>query len=144
MKSFFATFFFTSVLLLTILSCKKTAAPTVWQTDLEGKWRITRIAVDSNQNGILDNNEMLAPTSYDSTHFYSFGTNGKGSLSYLDSSIANFSWNLLHNSTCLQMVYTGAVTGTFNWLIDTLSDEAMTLRDTTAHPITWNLYTRQH
>ena len=144
MKKYFSILFCFSILVISIYSCKKSAPASVQQNDITGNWRITRIAIDSNGNGIIDNNELLAPTSYDSTHVYLFNSNGTGQVTSGGSITGTFSWSLLNDNTYLNLYFSGSATGQVVEHIDTLSAEVMTLRDTSVKPIVWNLYTKQH
>ena len=124
-------------------ACKKSAHNSVQHDDITGKWRKTRSAIDTNGNGIIDNNELLAPDTYDSTHILIFNNDGTGEITYMNTNVATFSWSLENNNTYLKIYYAGSITGLTYQHLDTLTYAAMTLRDTTGMSIVWSLYTKQ-
>ena len=126
------------------LSCKKTTKSSVQHDDIMGKWRRTRVAIDTNGNKKIDDLELLSPSSYDSTHVLVFNSDGSGLITSSNVSVGTFSWSLENNNTYLRIDYAGSATGTITQHIDTLSSSAMTLRDTTGVSVVWNLYTKQH
>ncbi len=144
MKQYRSAISLACILVSFLFSCKKSESSSVQQNDLTGNWRITRIAIDSNGNGIIDNNELLAATFYDSTHVYQFSSDGTGQVTSSGSNISSFSWALINDNTYLKLYFPGSITGQAIQHLDTLSAEVMTLRDTSVTPVVWNLYTKQH
>lgn len=91
----------------------------------------------------MDNNELLAPSSYDSTHVLVFNSDGSGQITYMNTNVASFSWTLENNNTYLKIYYPGSINGLTIQHIDTLSSVSMTLRDTTGISVVWDLFTKQ-
>lgn len=132
------------LLALVAFSCTKTTKNSVQQDTITGKWRKTRIAVDSNGNGVIDNAELLSVTSYDSTHVFVFSSDGSGSITSMNAVVGDFKWSLENNNTFLNITFPAGAIGTSGSRhIDTLAKYEMTLRDATAGMRRWDLYTKQ-
>jgi hypothetical protein len=129
---------------LVVFSCTKTTKNSIEQDTITGKWRKTRIAIDSNGNGVIDNLELLSVTSYDSAHVFVFSGDGTGSITSMNTVVGDFKWSLENNNTYLKITFPAGATGTSGSRhIDTLAKYEMTLRDTTGGMIKWDLYTKQ-
>lgn len=123
-------------------ACKKSSKTSIQHNDITGKWRKTRIAVDTNGNRLIDNLELLSVSAYDSTHILVFNNDGSGQITYMNTNVGAFSWSLENNNTYLKIVYAG-LSSAIEQHIDTLTADAMTLRDTTGISVIWNLFTKQ-
>jgi len=132
---------FTFLFALALFSCTKPGGSSRQHDYITGKWRKTRTAVDSNHNGIIDNFELLAPSAYDSTHVLVFNSDGSGAITSSGATAGAFTWSLQRNNTYLVISYGDTAFGHY---IDTLSRDAMTLRDTTISSISWSMYTKQY
>jgi hypothetical protein len=129
---------------LFVFSFTKNTKNSIEQDTITGKWRKTRLAVDSNGNGAIDNLELLSVTSYDSTHVFVFSGDGSGSITSMNAVVGDFKWSLENNNTYLKIAFPAGATGiSGSRHIDTLAKYEMTLRDTTAGMTKWDLYTKQ-
>lgn len=132
------------LLVAAVTACKKSTPTSVQQNYLTGKWRKTRVATDSNNNGRIDDLELSQVTSYDSTHVFVFNIDGSGTILTGTTQVGTFNWQLENSNTYLKVDYypgTG-LTNIYEHL-DTLAKEAFTLRDTTGSMVRWSMYTKQ-
>jgi len=115
-------------------SCHKSNKSNTAMDLLPGSWKGTFVAVDSNNNNILDVSEQRTDPF---NEVYTFNKDLSGTHTYTIGStttIDTFSWTITQNYTYLNITYKGT---TSPLRIDYISHNDLTLRNSATSPVSW-------
>lgn len=130
-------------------SCRKEKEPDTVYTRLEGVWNITQIAMDGNDNGKLDNDEVKDMLPNDIERML-FNLDGSGAHLVIFNGVSTyypFSWTLTEinsdpqaENTQLERVMLG---DTLVSTIEALAEKRIVLRNHTLPGLSWYIMTRK-
>lgn len=122
------------VLAVAFQSCKKKKDETP-AAKLAGKWKLSQVGIDSNNNNTVDPAEVISADSF--KLFIAFGGDGSGTFTFNlfgNDLNSNFTWQLINNNADLKMTLDQPSTllpfNSGNMHINNLSESDLVFRDT--------------
>lgn len=123
-------------------SCKKSKS-SPQHDNVTGNWKKTAYAIDTNNNGVMDANEVLPIDSVSAKLIVVFNGDGSGQIITGNVTLNQFAWSLENNNTLLKLIYRDPAGKTTIQHIDNLTSSAMTLKDTSGISAIWDIFNKQ-